>query len=255
MKDFETIAGISTPLVSGAISIVRMSGKDSIKIADKFFMTKKGKKPSSFTPRMLTLGEFKTDAFSEQCLLVVFSAPNSFTGEDMVEIQCHGGVMIAKGILSTLLRGGAKMASAGEFSKRAFLNGKMSLSNAEGMMDMINATSEAEIRAGYSLLKGELSKKAEEAQQKLVDILSDIEVSLDYPEEDIEYTTKEKTKSALLQIQADLEKQLASRGAGKLIKEGVKVAILGKPNVGKSSLLNALLKDEKAIVTSVAGYC
>jgi len=249
----ETIVAISTPLSSGAISIVRMSGDDAIKIADKVFLNKKGETPSKFKTRMLTLGTFSCKEFKEQALCVVFKNPNSFTGEDMVEFQCHGGVLITKGILSTLIANGAKLASPGEFTKRAFLNGKMALSDAEGMMDMINAQSEAEIRAGYNLLSGELSKTAFSSQEELTDILSEIEVSFDYPEETIEYITKSNAKNRLALLESTLSKVIETSTTGKMIKDGVNVVILGKPNVGKSSLLNALLKDEKAIVTPIAG--
>lgn len=248
-----TIAAISTPLSSGAISIVRMSGEDAVKIADKVFQTKSGKKPSTFTPRMMTFGTFTANAFKEQALCVVFKAPNSFTGEDIVEFQCHGGVTLTKGILQTLIANGAKMAQPGEFTKRAFMNGKMALSDAEGMMDMINASSEAEIRAGYNLLSGELSKTAFSAQKELVDILSEIEVSFDYPEETILYITKSNAKERLVSLSNTLEKVLKTSSAGQMIKNGVNVAIVGKPNVGKSSLLNKLVMDEKAIVTPIAG--
>ena len=249
----ETIAGISTPLSNGAISIVRMSGEKAIEIADKVFKSSKNLTPSSFTPRMLTLGTFFANNFKEQALCVVFKAPKSYTGENMVEFQCHGGVLITKGILSTLIENGARLATAGEFTKRAFLNGKMALSDAEGMMDMINAQSEAEIRAGYNLLTGQLSKTASETQKELIDLLSEIEVSFDYPEEDIEYTTKNKVKTKLEELTSSINNVLKNSQNSKIIKEGVNVVILGKPNVGKSSLLNALLKDEKAIVTEVAG--
>jgi len=249
----DTIVAISTPLSSGAISIVRMSGDNAIKIADKVFEGKNKQKPSSFLPRMLTLGTFSCKEFQEQALCVVFKNPNSFTGEDMVEFQCHGGVLITKGILSTLIENGAKLASPGEFTKRAFMNGKMALSDAEGMMDMINAQSEAEIRAGYNLLSGELSKTAFLAQDELTDILSEIEVSFDYPEETIEYITKSNAKERLISLENTISKVLETSSTGKMIKDGVNVVILGKPNVGKSSLLNALLKDEKAIVTPIAG--
>ena len=249
----ETIVGISTPLSSGAISIVRMSGEKAIEIADKVFKSSKNLTPSSFTPRMLTLGTFFANNFNEQALCVVFKAPSSYTGENMVEFQCHGGVLITKGILSTLIENGARLATAGEFTKRAFLNGKMALSDAEGMMDMINAQSEAEIRAGYNLLTGQLSKTASKTQKELIDLLSEIEVSFDYPEEDIEYTTKNKVKTKLEELTSSINNVLKNSQNSKIIKEGVNVVILGKPNVGKSSLLNALLKDEKAIVTEVAG--
>lgn len=249
----DTIVGISTPLSSGAISIVRMSGEKAIEIADKVFESTKSNHPSNFAPRMLVLGTFKATKFNEQALCVVFKAPSSYTGENMVEFQCHGGVLITKGILSTLIENGARLATAGEFTKRAFLNGKMALSDAEGMMDMINAQSEAEIRAGYNLLTGQLSKTASETQKELIDLLSEIEVSFDYPEEDIEYTTKNKVKTKLEELTSSINNVLKNSQSSKIIKEGVNVVILGKPNVGKSSLLNALLKDEKAIVTEVAG--
>lgn len=248
-----TIAVISTPLSSGAISVVRMSGSEAVQIADKVFKTKSGKTPSSFTPRMMTFGTFDAKDFKEKALCVVFKAPNSFTGEDIVEFQCHGGVTLTKGILATLIENGARLALPGEFTKRAFVNGKMALSDAEGMMDMINAESEAEIRAGYNLLSGELSKTAFSAQKELVDILSEIEVSFDYPEETILYITKSNAKNRLEEISRTLEKVLKTASAGKMIKNGVNVAIVGKPNVGKSSLLNKLVMDEKAIVTPIAG--
>lgn len=249
----DTIASISTPISSGAISIVRMSGKEAIAIADKVFTSTKNLSPSSFTPRMLTLGTFSAKDFKEQAMCVVFKAPASYTGEDMVEFQCHGGVLITKGILASLIDNGARLATAGEFTKRAFMNGKMALSDAEGMMDMINAQSEAEIRAGYNLLTGQLSKTARSAQDELVDVLSEIEVSFDYPEETIEYITKKKVAERLTSLSDEIGKVLSSSGAGKIIKDGVNVVILGKPNVGKSSLLNKLIKDDKAIVTEVAG--
>lgn len=248
-----TIAVISTPLSSGAISVVRMSGNEAVKIADKVFKTKDGQTPSSFTPRMMTFGTFDAGNFKEKALCVVFKAPHSFTGEDIVEFQCHGGVTLTKGILQALLNNGATLAKPGEFTKRAFMNGKMALSDAEGMMDMINAESEAEIRAGYNLLSGELSKTAFSAQKELVDILSEIEVSFDYPEETILYITKSNAKNRLIEISNTLEKVLKTASAGQMIKNGVNVAIVGKPNVGKSSLLNKLVMDEKAIVTPIAG--
>ena len=249
----DTIVAISTPLSSGAISIVRMSGEKAVEIADKIFLSKSNKKPSEFQARMLMLGTFSASDFKEQALCVVFKAPNSFTGENMVEFQCHGGVLITKGILAACVKNGCRLATAGEFTKRAFMNGKMALSDAEGMMDMINAQSDAEIRAGYNLLSGELSKTAFKAQEELIDILSEIEVSFDYPEETIEYITKSNAKDRLVSLHNQIEKVLDSSQTGKMIRDGVNVVILGKPNVGKSSLLNALIKDEKAIVTPIAG--
>ncbi len=249
----DTIVSISTGSSSGAIAIVRLSGTSAIQIADEIFAAKDGLLPSKFTPRMLMLGKLETSFFSEQCMCVVFKAPKSYTGEDMVEFQCHGGTKIASGIFKECVLNGARPATNGEFSKRAFMNGKMSLSSAEGMMDMINAESDAEIRAGYNLLSGELSNLAYEAQDELTDVLSEIEVSFDYPEETIEYITKAKVKERLESLADKLKKVLDTSETGKLIKSGINIVIVGRPNVGKSSLLNTLLKQEKAIVTDIPG--
>ena len=249
----DTIVALSTPNLSGAISIVRMSGKDAIQIADKLFKSNKNKTPNSFKPRYLELGTIDTGSFIESCLCVVFVAPFSFTGENLVEFQLHGGMKIAEGVISACLNNGARMATNGEFTKRAFMNGKISLASAEGMMDMINAESEAEIRAGYNLLKGELSILAENAQKELTDLLSEIEVSFDYPEETIEYVTKKTVKERLEKLNEEITNTLSTASTGRLLKNGVNVLILGKPNAGKSSLLNRLLSFERAIVTDIAG--
>lgn len=253
MNNKDTIVAVSTGASSGAISIVRLSGEESISIADKLFMSMKNAKPSSFMPRLLVLGTINTHTFNEQAMCVVFKAPKSYTGEDMVEFQCHGGTQIASGIMKECISLGARIATNGEFTKRAFMNGKMSLSSAEGMMDMINAESDAEIRAGFNLLSGALSKLATHTQTELTDILSEIEVSFDYPEETIEYITKGKVKERLTALSNEIEKVLSTASAGKIIKSGINVLIVGKPNVGKSSLLNKLLNHERAIVTDVAG--
>lgn len=248
-----TIVGISTGSSSGAIAIVRLSGENAIKIADEIFVSTKNKKPSTFTSKMLTLGTLSTSAFSEQAMCVVFHTPNSYTGEDVIEFQCHGGTKIASGVMRECILKGARPATNGEFTKRAFMNGKTTLSAAEGMMDMINAESDAEVRAGYELLSGSLSKLAYSAQEELTDVLSEIEVSFDYPEETIEYITKAKVKERLEKLSNEISEVLKTSEAGKLIKSGINVLIVGRPNVGKSSLLNTLLQTEKAIVTDVAG--
>lgn len=248
-----TIVALSTPLGVGAICVVRMSGEDAISIADKLFKTHKGRVPSQFEARKLELGILKTENFSEQILCVVFRAPFSFTGENLVEFQCHGGVKIAEGVINACLEAGANMAESGEFSKRAFINGKLSLDKAEGMMEMINAQSNAEIRAGFNLLDGALGKVAVEAQNKLTDLLSEIEVSFDYPEESIEFVTTEKIKVEAEKINAGLEELISTGTAGRQISQGISLLILGEPNVGKSSLLNALTQTERAIVTDIAG--
>lgn len=248
-----TIVALSTPLGVGAICIVRLSGDDAVTIADKVFVSIKNKKPSEFEARKLELGTFKANNFNEQILCVVFRAPFSFTGENLVEFQCHGGVKIAEGIIETLIDNGATMAGNGEFSKRAFLNGKLSLEKAEGMMDMINAESDAEIRAGFNLLDGELGKLAISSQKALIDVLSEVEVSFDYPEETIEYITRNNLSSRLTEIKNQIDALVKTGTAGKQITGGISLLILGEPNVGKSSLLNALTETDRAIVTNVAG--
>lgn len=249
----DTVVAISTGSTSGAISIVRLSGEKSLEIANKIFMSIKNTRPSNFESRYLELGTISTKNFKEQAMCVVFRAPKSYTGETIVEFQCHGGLKIAQGIVEECMRLGARLATNGEFTKRAFINGKMSLASAEGVMDMINAESDSQIRAGYELLSGSLSQKIYEYQDELVDILSEIEVSFDYPEEDIEYITKTGVSKRLKVLSINLDELIKSFGAGKILSSGINVLIVGKPNVGKSSLLNALLKKERAIVTSVAG--
>ena len=249
----DTIVAISTGTSSGAISIVRMSGTNAINIADQMFSSAKNIKPSGLTPRMLTLGQIQTSSFNEQAMCVVFKAPHTFTGEDLVEFQCHGGTQIANGIMKECILHGARLATNGEFTKRAFLNGKVTLSSAEGMIDMINAESDAEIRAGFKLLSGNLSKLAFDSADELTDILSEIEVSFDYPEETIEFITKANVKERLLALSNKINEVLKTAKAGSLIKSGINVLIVGRPNVGKSSLLNFLLQKERAIVTDVAG--
>ena len=253
MKNNDTIVAISTGSSSGAISIVRMSGENAVSIADKIFVTPNNSLPSEFVPRMLNLGKITTKSFHEQAMCVVFKGPKSYTGEDMVEFQCHGGTQIANGVMRECISHGARVATNGEFTKRAFMNGKMSLASAEGMMDMINAESDAEIRAGFNLLNGTLSKLAHSSQNELTDILSEIEVSFDYPEETIEYITKAKVKERLKLLAEEIEKVIATSEVGKIIKSGINTLIVGRPNVGKSSLLNFLLGRERAIVTDIEG--
>ena len=249
----DTIVAISTGSTSGAISIVRLSGNQALNIADKLFVSNKNTVPSKFKPRFLELGTVTTKNFKEQAMCVVFVAPFSYTGENIVEIQCHGGLKIAQGIVEQCMHYGARLATNGEFTKRAFINGKISLASAEGVMDMINAETDAQVRAGYDLLNGNLSVKATEYQQELTDILSEIEVSFDYPEEEIEYITKTGVKARLLKLSQDIDTLISTAGTGKIISSGINVLIVGKPNVGKSSLLNALLARERAIVTDVPG--
>ncbi|MDE7306769.1 MAG: tRNA uridine-5-carboxymethylaminomethyl(34) synthesis GTPase MnmE, partial [Clostridia bacterium] len=198
-------------------------------------------------------GEIDGGGFKDYGMCVYFKAPKSFTGEDVVEFHCHGGVQIARGILSKTLSLGARAAEKGEFTKRAFINGKLSLSSAEGMIDMINAESLATLRAGSMLYNEKLTGEIVEIQNSLKDVLAEIAADIDYPEEDLEGLNAQKTAEDIAVISKKLSALASSYSCGKKIKEGVTVAICGKPNTGKSSLLNALLGYDKAIVSSEAG--
>ena len=244
-----TIACISTPLGTGAISIIRISGPQCLNIAKKVFVCKH----KDIVPRYLYLGDFVYKNINDKCLMVHFKAPLSYTGEDMVEFQCHGGEFLAENILKSLLECGANLAENGEFSKRAFLNGKLTLDKAEGIIDVINATSEAELKAGYKILKGELKQTVNKIQGALTEFLARINVDLDYPEHDDEHTTALYVKNGLLNLKAEIESLLKTATTGKVVKNGINVAIIGKPNVGKSSILNALIGENRAIVTNIAG--
>lgn len=247
----DTIAQISTPLGSGGISVIRVSGNKSLDIAKKVFSFKK--KPSEIEPRHMYFGNINYEGFTEQCLMVYFKAPFSYTGEDVVEFQCHGGEYLTTQILKACLNAGARLAENGEFTKQAFVNGKISLDEAESVIDMINATSDAELKANSKILKGELYKKISQIQKDIMDAIVNLEVSIDYPEHDDEALGVDNLKNVLLSARAKLEELATTATQGAIVRSGINVAIVGKPNVGKSSLLNALLGEERAIVTSVKG--
>ncbi len=249
--DNKTICAISTPLGNSAINIIRMSGNKSLEIIKKFFSSK-NLDYSKIEPRKMYLGNFTNGDISEKCLMVFFKGPNSFTGEDIVELQIHGGEFLAKEILNVLSKE-CSLASPGEFSKRAFFNGKMSLSEAEGLIDVINAESQEELKSAYSLSTGRFNRQISDFQNDLTNVLAQIEVALDYPEHDEELITVENARNVLRGISEKLGEIIRNSSCGQKIKSGVNVAIVGSPNVGKSSLLNALLGKERAIVSSTAG--
>ncbi len=248
----DTIVATCTPVGVGGIAIIRLSGENAVKIADTLFVAKNGKIPSQFNKRELVLGEFTHKNFADTCLAVVFSS-NSFTGEPTVEFQSHGGIKVANSIVNACINNGARLAKNGEFSLRAVLNGKMKLCDAEGMIDMINAESDAELRAGKTIMSGGLTQKVEEFKTELTDLIAEVEVSFDYPEEDIEYIAKNNILNRSEQLIQELEQLISTYNSGAIIKNGINACLIGKPNVGKSSLLNALLNKNKAIVTEIAG--
>lgn len=247
----KTICAISTPLGSSAISIIRMSGKNSLKIAEEFFSCR-SLNFSEIEPRKMYLGTFSKGEIKEKCFMVFFKAPFSYTGEDIIEFQIHGGEFLTKQILNALAEK-CSLAEPGEFTKRAFFNGKISLDEAEGVIDAINAESEAELSSAFRLSTGAFNKKISSFQNKLTGILAKIEVSLDYPEHNEELVTTNEAQSELSSILKELDEIIQNSSSGQKIKSGVNVAIVGSPNVGKSSLLNALLGQDRAIVSSTAG--
>lgn len=251
MNNMETIAAIATPVGAGGISVIRISGKNSLNIANDIFYCKTT--PVNFEARKMYLGKIKTEEFTEQCLCVYFKAPYSYTGEDVVEFQIHGGILITKKVLQLILNKGAKLAEPGEFTKRAFLNGKISLEGAEAVIDTINANSDAELSSASILMNGALSEKLENLQNKLTNTIAQIEVAIDYPEHDIEYITAQNVKEEILFVISEVQKLIESNIQGRIIKDGINIALIGVPNVGKSSLMNALLEYDRAIVTDIAG--
>ena len=244
-------AAISTSLGIGAIAIVRVSGKDAIKIVDKIFSNNLLKQDS----HTISYGYIKdNDEVIDEVLVSVMKSPKTFTTEDIVEINCHGGIITTQKILELLLKNGCRLAEPGEFTKRAFLNGRIDFTKSRAIMDLITTKSESARKIAISNLQGNTTSKIQELRKKLVSIISNIEVNIDYPEYlDIEVMTKEKIRKSLDDIKISLDKIINNSKNSKLIKEGINVSIIGRPNVGKSSILNKLIKEDKAIVTSIAG--
>ncbi len=243
----KTIVAIATPLGSAGVGIVRLSGDKSLSIAQQMF------NKNIEQPRYMYLGKIKTEKLDEHGFVVYFKAPHSYTGEDVVEFQVHGGIMIVNEIVKKCLQLGATMAERGEFTKRAFMNGKLSLNEAESLMDYINAQSNAELVASKNLINGVFSMQINNFINNLKDCLAQINVTLDYPEHDDELKTAEKIKGLLENLNIEIKKLIDSYNYGRLIKNGVNVCLVGQPNVGKSSIMNGLMNGDVAIVTDIAG--
>jgi len=251
----DTIVAISTPVSGeGGIGIVRLSGPDSILIADKIFFSKNGKKPSEYPTHTVHYGWIKEeDKIVDEVLLTIMKAPKTYTREDIVEISGHGGPIVLRKILDLCLKNGARLARPGEFTERAFLNGRIDLLQAEAVCDLIRSRTSRSASIIVNQLKGELSEKIKKIKEELINLISNIEVSLDYSEEDIKFLSNEEIKEILKTNIEKIEKILKGLKKGKIYKEGIKVCITGKPNVGKSSLLNALISDDRSIVSHIPG--
>lgn len=248
-----TIAAISTAPATGGVAIIRISGPQSLSVAQKIFAPSGKTQVENFSPNYMYPGHILCDGFKDYGLCVFFKAPRSFTGEDVVELHCHGGIQLSRAVLKAALSNGACMATNGEFTKRAFLNGKLSLASAEGMIDMINASGLAEVRAGAMLYAEKLTNEVNAIQAQLKDILAGIAADIDYPEEDVASTDLPDLDRRLDAIGNTIDGMIKGYGTGKKIKSGVTCALCGAPNAGKSSLLNALLGYDKAIVSPLAG--
>ena len=254
----ETIAAISTAMGNGGIGIIRMSGKETFQILSKIFKNSKNEKLKidkikGYTMQYGFIIDSKTGEKIDEVLVSFFKNPKSYTKEDMCEINSHGGMVVEKRILEQCLQNGAILAEPGEFTKRAFLNGRIDLSQAESIMDLINSKTEKEAKASINQLEGDLSNKIKEIRHDLLDVMADIEASIDYPEYDIEEVTNQKALNILDNVTNKLESLKDSFRSGKILKEGIKTAIIGRPNAGKSSLLNRILKEERAIVSDIEG--
>lgn len=255
--EFDTIAAISTPMGEGAIAIVRLSGDDAIKIADQLFRGVGGKKLSEQPTHSIHYGhliEAKSGQVVEEVMVSVMRGPKTFTKEDVVEINCHGGIVSVNRVLQHVLKNGARLAEPGEFTKRAFLNGRIDLSQAEAVMDLIRAKTDRAMNVALGQMEGRLSKLIKRLRQEILEILAHIEVNIDYPEyDDVEEMTHNMLLPKAHTVREEINKLLQTSQQGKILREGLSTVIVGRPNVGKSSLLNSLVQENKAIVTDIPG--
>ena len=248
-----TIAAISTAPGNAGIGIIRLSGDDCFKILQKIFKPKNKGEIKGYTIKYGNIVKSENDEIIDEVLVSYFVAPKSYTKENMCEINSHGGIVVENQILVECLKNGAVLAEPGEFTKRAFMNGRIDLSQAEAVIDIINSKTEKEMMVAQRHLEGSLSKKIKDIQGEILNLMADIEASIDYPEYDIEETTNKKINDTLNSVEEKLLKLKNSFENGKILKEGIKTAIIGKPNVGKSSLLNLILGENRAIVSDIEG--
>ena len=254
MLNQETIVALATPAGAGAVAIIRISGNDAIKIANEVFQSVSNKDLTRQKTHTIHLGHIIDGQKTlDQVLVSVFRNPNSYTGEDVIEISCHGSVFIQQQIIQLLLRKGCRMAQPEEFTLRSFLNGKMDLSQAEAVADLINSDNEASHQIAMQQMRGGFSSEIAKLREELLNFASLIELELDFSEEDVEFADRSQFKELLTRIEFVLKRLIDSFAVGNVIKNGIPVAIVGEPNVGKSTLLNALLNEERAIVSDIAG--
>ncbi len=251
----DTISAVTTALGEGAVGIIRISGPEALKIGEALFKAASGKALGQYPVNTLAYGHvYDTDgSLVDEVLAVYMRAPRSYTAEDVVEIQCHGGTQSLKKILALTYKAGARPAEGGEFTKRAFLNGRIDLTQAEAVMDIIRSRSEASLKLAARQQQGQLAGVLRSLRKQLVDVVVNLEAVIDYPEEDIEDVTYSRVEESINSAVGDIKALLAHAHTGKILREGLRTAIVGRPNVGKSSLLNALLKEERAIVSQYAG--
>lgn len=250
----DTIAAVATAYGEGGIGIIRISGEKALSILEEVFEF--AGETSQIVNRRMTYGRIvdrENEQIIDEVLAVYMKGPKTYTAEDVVEINCHGSMVSLRKTLALVLRKGARLAEPGEFTKRAFLNGRLDLSQAEAVIDIIKAKTDRSFDVAMSQLEGALSLRVTEIRQKLLDLLVDITVNIDYPDEDIEELTYDKIEENILLIGEMIEKLLSTADTGRMIREGIRVAIVGKPNVGKSSLMNSLLRETRAIVTEIPG--
>jgi tRNA modification GTPase len=255
--EFDTIAAISTPMGEGAIAIVRLSGDQAFEIADRLFKGMGSKKLTEVASHTIHYGHLidpKSGQVAEEVMVSVMRGPKTFTKEDVVEINCHGGLVSVNRVLQLVLNQGARLAEPGEFTKRAFLNGRIDLSQAEAVIDLIRAKTDRAMNLALGQMEGRLSRLIQKLRQEILEILAHVEVNIDYPEyDDVEEMTHNMLLEKAKYVQGELEKLLQTSQQGKILREGLSTVIVGRPNVGKSSLLNSLVHENKAIVTDIPG--